>query len=62
MQKTTEGVLGHPGFTVIQGHRTCLRHPGIPPGKWMELETIILCEVSQVQKVKGHMFSLTCGI
>jgi hypothetical protein len=30
--------------------------------KWMELENIILCEVSQVQKVKGHMFSLICGI
>jgi hypothetical protein len=29
-------------------------------GKWMELENIILSEVSQVQKAKGHMFSLTC--
>jgi hypothetical protein len=28
-------------------------------GKWMELENIILSEVSQVQKYKGHMFSLT---
>jgi hypothetical protein len=27
-------------------------------GKWMELENIILSEVSQVQKVKNHMFSL----
>jgi hypothetical protein len=26
-------------------------------GKWMELEKIILSEVSQVQKAKGHMFS-----
>jgi hypothetical protein len=26
--------------------------------KWMELENIILSEVSQVQKAKGHMFSL----
>jgi hypothetical protein len=26
--------------------------------KWMELENIILSEVTQVQKVKGHMFSL----
>jgi hypothetical protein len=25
-------------------------------GKWMELENIILSEVSQIQKVKGHMF------
>jgi hypothetical protein len=30
-------------------------------GKWMELENIILSEVRQVQKVKGHMFSLICG-
>jgi hypothetical protein len=31
-------------------------------GKWMILENIILSEVSQVQKVEGHMFSLICGI
>jgi hypothetical protein len=31
-------------------------------GKWIELENIILSEVSQVQKAKGHMFSLTCEI
>jgi hypothetical protein len=31
-------------------------------GKYMELENIILSEVSQVQKVKSHMFSLVCGI
>jgi hypothetical protein len=31
-------------------------------GKWMELENIILSEVSQVQKTKGRMFSLICGI
>jgi hypothetical protein len=30
-------------------------------GKWMKLENIILREVSQVQKAKGHMFSLVCG-
>jgi hypothetical protein len=30
-------------------------------GKWMELENIILSEVSQAQKAKGHMFSL-CGL
>jgi hypothetical protein len=27
-------------------------------GKWMDLENIILSEVSQVQKAKDHMFSL----
>jgi hypothetical protein len=26
--------------------------------KWMELENIILGEISQVQKAKNHMFSL----
>jgi hypothetical protein len=31
-------------------------------GKWVELEHIILSEVSQVQNTKGHMFSLVCGI
>jgi hypothetical protein len=31
-------------------------------GKWMEPENIILSEISQVQKAKGCMFSLICGI
>jgi hypothetical protein len=31
-------------------------------GKWMELENVILSKVNQVQKVKGHIFSLICGI
>jgi hypothetical protein len=30
--------------------------------KWMELENIILGEVSQAQKTKDHMFSLICGL
>jgi hypothetical protein len=30
--------------------------------KWMELENIILSEVSQVQKAKNHMFSLIHGV
>jgi hypothetical protein len=30
--------------------------------KWIELEDIMLSEVSQVQKDKGHMFSLMCKI
>jgi hypothetical protein len=28
----------------------------------MELENIILSEVNQVQKTKGHKFSVICGI
>jgi hypothetical protein len=31
-------------------------------GKWMELEIIILNEVSQGQKIKSCMFSLICRI
>jgi hypothetical protein len=31
-------------------------------GKWMELENIILSEVSQAQKTKYRMFSLICGL
>jgi hypothetical protein len=31
-------------------------------GKWMELENMILREVSQAQKTKNHMFSLICGL
>jgi hypothetical protein len=29
--------------------------------KWMQLEDILLSEVSQVQKDKGHLFSLIRG-
>ena len=29
---------------------------------WMELETLILSEVSQKEKYKYHMISLICGI
>jgi hypothetical protein len=30
-------------------------------GKWMKLEDIMVSEVSQAQKYKGHIFSLICG-
>jgi hypothetical protein len=30
--------------------------------KWMELENIILSEVSQAQETKNCMFSLICGL
>jgi hypothetical protein len=30
--------------------------------KWMELENIILSEVSQAQKTRNHMFSLICRL
>jgi hypothetical protein len=31
-------------------------------GKWMELENIILSEVSQAQKATSHKSSLICGL
>jgi hypothetical protein len=30
--------------------------------KWMELENIILSEVSQAQETKNHIFSLICRL
>jgi hypothetical protein len=30
--------------------------------KWIELENIILSEVSQAQKTKNYMFSFMCGL
>jgi hypothetical protein len=30
-------------------------------GKWMQLEDIMVSEVNQAQKDKGHMFSLIHG-
>jgi hypothetical protein len=30
-------------------------------GKWMEMENIILSEVSPAQETKNRMFSLICG-
>jgi hypothetical protein len=30
--------------------------------KWMELENIILSEVTQAQKTKNHMYSFICGL
>jgi hypothetical protein len=32
------------------------------PSKWMDLENIIVSEVSQAQKDKNHMFSLIWGL
>jgi hypothetical protein len=31
-------------------------------GKWLELEYLMLRDLSQPQKIKGHMFALICGI
>ena len=32
------------------------------PTMWMQLEGIMLSEISQAEKNKYHMFSLICGI
>jgi hypothetical protein len=31
-------------------------------GKWMELENVILSEISQAQKTKNRMLYLICGL
>jgi hypothetical protein len=31
-------------------------------GKWTEMETILISEVSQAKEARSHMFSFTCGI
>jgi hypothetical protein len=31
-------------------------------GKWMELENIVLSDISQTQKAKSSMFSFICGL
>lgn len=30
--------------------------------KWMDLDIIMLSEISQTEKVENHMISLICGI
>ena len=41
-----------------------LRRDEITPFEttWMDLEIIILSEISQTEKVQNHVTSLTCGI
>ena len=43
---------------------SAIKKNGIMPfaATWMELEVIILSEVSQTEKDKYHMISLICGI
>jgi hypothetical protein len=52
------------GVIHIHTHNEAIRKNKIMwfEGKWMELESIILSKVSQVQKVRGHMFSLMWNI
>jgi hypothetical protein len=53
-------------FEFLLLRKFCLVHLPISllvsfAGKWMELENIILSEVSLAQKTKNRMFSLICG-
>jgi hypothetical protein len=42
-------------FSAIRNNDMCFE------GKWMQLEDIMLSEISEEQKDKGHRFSLICG-
>jgi hypothetical protein len=47
---------------IYNGVFSALKNEILPfAGKWIELE-IMLSEVNQVQKARGCMFSLICGI
>ena len=43
---------------------SAIRRDEIPPSvtTWMDLEIIMLSEISQTEKVENHMISLICGI
>ena len=57
MDKTT---MSHLHNGILDGHNK----EGILPFAtvWMDLENIMLSEVSQSEKVKYHLISLICGI
>jgi hypothetical protein len=48
-------------FDKIQHHAAMKKNEMLSfAGKWMELENIILSEVSLAQKTKNHMFFFIC--
>ena len=51
-------------YTYTMEYYSAIRKNEIMPfsGTWMELETLILSEVSQKEKAKYHMISLIPGI
>jgi hypothetical protein len=51
-------LVGKHYFILITARRQLFQDILSFSGKWMELENIILSEVSQVQKAKNCMFSL----
>ena len=51
-------------YTYIMEYYSAIKKNKIMPfaATWMDLEIIILSEVSQTEKDKYHMISLICGI
>ena len=51
-------------YTHIMEYYSATKNNDIMPfaATWIDLEIIILSEVSQTDKEKYHMISLTCGI
>ena len=51
-------------YIYIMEHYSTIKKNEIMPfaATWMQLEIIILCEVSQKEKDKYHRVSLICGI
>ena len=51
-------------YIYIKEYRSAIKKNGTMPfeATWMDLEIIILSEVSQKEKDKYHMISLKCGI
>ena len=51
-------------YIYIVGYYSAIKKNEIMPfaATWVQLEIIILSEVSQKEKDKYHMISLTCGV
>ena len=51
------------GYVQKQGRVTIKKNEIMPSvATWMDLESVILSDVSQTEKEKYHMTSLACGI
>ena len=51
-------------YTYTMEYYSAIKKNNVMPfvAAWMQLEMIILCEISQNEKDKYHMMSLTCRI
>jgi hypothetical protein len=60
---TTDEWIKKMWYLYIMEYYSAMKKNEILPfaGKWMELENLILSEVSQAQKTKNRMFFLICG-